>query len=155
LADYGSREIVRGEMALVVEGAAETQAAIAEAGAQAALAAAHGDGGAGDVEVSSSSSSSSSSGGAEVKGPGRNSGEAAAAAGAATAAAAAAAAGDSSALKRMIAELLRSGASVSSVSRQLSQQLGVGRSQLYKLALQVEAAEQARVQGTTSGVDTC
>lgn len=81
-------------------------------------------------EASSGSSTSSSSSSATA---------AAAAAGVAAAAATAAAAGDSTALRRMIAEALSSGVSVSAAARQLSQQLGVGRSQLYKMALQVEA----------------
>lgn len=154
LAEFQSRESIKGEIVLIVEGADEARAAIAEAGAQAALAAVASQA-IDNSRVSSSSSSSravddasggdgSQEGGEDGGRPSSGAAAAAAAAaiaGSAAAAASAAASGDTTAVRRMVAEVLRSGASVSSASKQLSQQLGIGRSQLYKLALQVAAEE--------------
>ncbi|GBF94816.1 hypothetical protein Rsub_07988 [Raphidocelis subcapitata] len=150
LADYGSRpEGVKGEIVLAVEGASEAAAAVAEAGAQAALGAAAGQrrataaaAGGGD----SSCGSDSSGGGGVGSGDGGGVLDAAATAaaadaGAAAAAASSAAAGDVTALRQRIAALLREGASVSDASRQLAQQLAMGRSQVYKLALTVKQEE--------------
>jgi hypothetical protein len=141
LSDFASRDSIRGEIVLVVEGAGDALAAVAEAGAAAALAAAEpGCCGGGGGDASSDGGGGDGGGAAALGGAAA---EAAAAAGAGAAAAAAAAAGDPSALRAMLADLLAGGASVSGASKQLSQQLGVGRSQVYKLALQVEA-EQAK-----------
>ncbi|KAI8476334.1 MAG: tetrapyrrole methylase [Monoraphidium minutum] len=147
LGEFSGRDAVKGEMVLIIEGAPEAQAAVAEAGAAAALAAAGADGGSGgtaggggdgDGGEAEGGGEAESSGGAAPAG-GAAASAAAAAAGAAAAAAASAAAGDSGAVRRMIAAQLAAGESVSAASRQLAQQLGLGRSQLYKLALQVEA----------------
>jgi hypothetical protein len=135
LAEFRAKDNIRGEMVLVVEGAAPAVAGVAEAGAQAALAASAAQAGGGDYAPSSPDGSGGDDDAAAASDVAS---DAAAAAGAAAAAAASAQTGDDAALRRMIADLLRAGGSVSSVSKDLSKQLGIGRSQLYKLVLQVE-----------------
>lgn len=154
-ADFASRDgAVKGEMVLVVEGAPAAVAAVAEAGSEAALSAAAlsaggssagiggesssgGDGGVGDSGNGDDGDGSSSSGAGRSE-LGAQEAAAAAQAGAGVAAAKAAAAGDSSALRGMLRAAIAAGEPVSSVSRRLAGELGIGRSQLYKLALEVQ-----------------